>query len=149
MWATTHVSGGLAKSRFLSSNLIMDKMEMMYTSYSPRVVCQNALGFFTRGTIFSSIFNLLTTCIGAGTLSLPYAFAEGGLVFSSVLFFLVMLMSIMVGLYLYDSKRYCRNISPDIEVDGIEDLAQVAFGVVGRVSSHLSCNYISRDLYCR
>lgn len=29
-----------------------------------------------KGTIFSSIFTLLTTCIGAGTLSLPYAFEQ-------------------------------------------------------------------------
>ena len=29
-----------------------------------------------RGTIASSIFTLLTTCIGAGTLSLPYAFEQ-------------------------------------------------------------------------
>ena len=27
-----------------------------------------------KGTVFSSIFTLLTTCIGAGTLSLPFAF---------------------------------------------------------------------------
>lgn len=29
-----------------------------------------------KGTIYSSIFTLLTTCIGAGTLSLPYAFDQ-------------------------------------------------------------------------
>lgn len=29
-----------------------------------------------KGTVFSSIFTLLTTCIGAGTLSLPYAFSQ-------------------------------------------------------------------------
>ena len=29
-----------------------------------------------KGTVFSSIFTLLTTCIGAGTLSLPYAFDQ-------------------------------------------------------------------------
>ena len=29
-----------------------------------------------KGTIFSSIFTLLTTCIGAGTLSLPFAFEQ-------------------------------------------------------------------------
>ena len=29
-----------------------------------------------KGTIFSSIFTLLTTCIGAGTLSLPFAFQQ-------------------------------------------------------------------------
>lgn len=32
-----------------------------------------------KGTIFSSIFTLLTTCIGAGTLSLPYAFEQVGI----------------------------------------------------------------------
>ena len=44
----------------------------------------------TRGTVFSSIFILLTTCIGAGTLSLPYGFAQGGYLFSSVVFFIIM-----------------------------------------------------------
>ena len=29
-----------------------------------------------QGTIFSSVFTLLSTCIGAGTLSLPYAFQQ-------------------------------------------------------------------------
>lgn len=44
----------------------------------------------TRGTICSSIFILLTTCIGAGTLSLPYAFAQGGVIFSSAVFLIIM-----------------------------------------------------------
>ena len=44
----------------------------------------------TRGSVVSSIFILLTTCIGAGTLSLPYGFAQGGVVFSSVVFFVIM-----------------------------------------------------------
>ncbi len=44
----------------------------------------------TQGTVVSSIFILLTTCVGAGTLSLPYGFAKGGLVFSSIVFFIIM-----------------------------------------------------------
>lgn len=44
----------------------------------------------TQGTVVSSIFILLTTCVGAGTLSLPYGFTQGGLVFSSVVFFVIM-----------------------------------------------------------
>ena len=44
----------------------------------------------TQGTVVSSIFILLTTCVGAGTLSLPYGFTQGGLVFSSIVFFVIM-----------------------------------------------------------
>ena len=50
----------------------------------------------TRGTVFSSIFILLSTCIGAGTLSLPYGFAQGGLIFSSVVFFIIMVSHIQL-----------------------------------------------------
>ena len=44
----------------------------------------------TRGTVLSSIFILLTTCIGAGALSLPYAFAKGGILIFSIVFFVIM-----------------------------------------------------------
>ena len=44
------------------------------------------------GTVLSSIFILLTTCIGAGTLSLPYAFSKGGIFVFSAIFFLIMVM---------------------------------------------------------
>lgn len=37
---------------------------------------RTAWSSLVKGTIFSSIFTLLTTCIGAGTLSLPYAFEQ-------------------------------------------------------------------------
>ena len=43
-----------------------------------------------KGTVVSSIFILLTTCIGAGTLSLPYAFSQGGIFVFSIIFFLIM-----------------------------------------------------------
>ena len=44
----------------------------------------------TKGTVVSSIFILLTTCIGAGTLSLPYAMSQGGIFVFSIIFFLIM-----------------------------------------------------------
>ena len=90
---------------------------------------------YTKGTIFSSIFTLLTTCIGAGTLSLPYAFAQGGLIPSAVIFFIIMVFSVIVGFMLFSAKRYCAEIYPSREVWGYEDLAQAAFGAVGKVSS--------------
>ena len=92
-----------------------------------------------RGTIFSSLFTLLTTCIGAGTLSLPYAFKEGGLLFSSVVFVTILLISVVVGLMLFSSKRYCAELfGDDVEVWGYEDLAQIAFGVAGKVGLFLA-----------
>ena len=89
---------------------------------------------YTRGSLSSSVFNLLTTSVGAGTLSLPYAFSQGGLVFSSVVFFLILLISIFVGLMLYSSKRYCQELYPSMDVAGYEDIALAAFGTIGRVS---------------
>ncbi len=50
----------------------------------------------TQGTVVSSIFILLTTSVGAGTLSLPYGFAQGGLVFSSIIFFVIMVRSLFI-----------------------------------------------------
>ena len=87
----------------------------------------------TKGTIFSSIFTLLTTCIGAGTLSLPYAFAQGGLIPSSSIFFLIMIVSIIVGFLLFSAKRYCEELYPKMPVWGYEDLALLSFGAVGKV----------------
>ena len=47
----------------------------------------------TKGTVVSSIFILLTTCVGAGTLSLPHAFSQGGIFVFTIVFFLVMVSS--------------------------------------------------------
>ena len=100
------------------------------SSCSPR----SCVRFFSKGTIFSSIFNLLTTCIGAGTLSLPYAFSQGGLVYSSMVFFLILIMAVLIGFLLYDAKKYSHEICPGLEVKGYEDLAEASFGALGRVS---------------
>jgi len=52
----------------------------------------------TKGTVASSVFILLATCMGAGTLSLPYAFSQGGSVVFSVIFFLSMVSCAGAGI---------------------------------------------------
>ena len=96
---------------------------------------------FTKGTIFSSVFNLLTTSIGAGTLALPYAFKEGGIVFSSILFFMILIIAIIAGFYLFDSQKHAKEVFPSVEIRGYADLAEVALGKLGRVSIYIY-NYI-------
>ncbi len=105
-------------------------MEEMDNDHS----CCNGCTYLTRGTIFSSIFNLMTTIVGAGTLALPFAFREGGLVFSSVLFFVVLVIATVVGLFLYDSQRICKELFPSVDIKGYSDLAELTMGKIGRVS---------------
>ena len=120
------------------STIGMKELEMDASNgCSSRSVCS----LLTRGTIFSSIFNLLTTIIGAGTLALPYAFREGGLIFSSVLFFAVLLIATLVGLFLYDSQKISKDLFPSVEIKGYADLAELTIGKVGRVRPYSSYNY--------
>ncbi len=43
-------------------------------------------------------------------------------------------MSIHVGSMLFAGKRYAEEVHPDREVWGYDDLAEVAFGTVGKVT---------------
>ena len=43
------------------------------------------------------------------------------------------LMSIYVGFMLFDGKRYSEEINPSKEVWGYEDIAEAAFGIIGKV----------------
>ena len=97
----------------------------------PALRCSFSL--YTKGTLFSSIFTLLTTSIGAGTLALPYAFSQGGLVYAGSVLLLVMLISIVAGLFLFSSKRYASELFPTVDILGYEDLAELTFGAAGRV----------------
>lgn len=102
-----------------------------------------------RGTVCSSIFTLLTTCIGAGTLALPYAIKQGGMIYSSVVFFVIMVVSIVVGVYLIESKRYSKRLFPVVEISGYEDLAEITLGSIGRVRElHHDIRMISFDFVC-
>ena len=55
---------------------------------------------------------------------------------SSVVFFAVMMVAVLVGFMLFSGKRYCAEVFPEKEVWGYEDLAHAAFGAVGKVSRY-------------
>lgn len=87
-----------------------------------------------RGTYFSSVFALLTTCIGAGTLSLPYAFMRGGLIFSVIIFVIIMIMAIIIGFMLLESKHLVESMGSKAVINNYADLGEFSFGVIGKVS---------------
>ena len=87
-----------------------------------------------RGTFFSSVFALLTTCVGAGTLSLPYAFMKGGLIFSVIVFVAIMVLAIVVGYLLLESKHLVESIpGSKATINSYADLGEFSFGVLGKV----------------
>ena len=87
-----------------------------------------------RGTFFSSVFALLTTCVGAGTLSLPYAFMKGGIIFSVIIFVVIMILAIVVGYLLLESKHLVESIpGSKFTINSYADLGEFSFGVVGKV----------------
>lgn len=93
-------------------------------------------GHDRTGTIFSSIFTLVSTMIGGGLLSLPFAFEQGGYAVSSVVLIFVLAASTHGGFLVINSKKYCHG-----KIRNIEDVARVAFGRKGQVSpEHLHLN---------
>ena len=60
--------------------------------------------------------------------------SQGGLIPSAIIFFLIMVVSVMVGFMLFAAKRYCEELYPGMAVWGYEDIALVAFGPVGKVT---------------
>eukprot|EP00794_Sanderia_malayensis_P003441 gene3441-3936_t len=79
------------------------------------------------GTIFSSIFTLVSTMIGGGLLSLPFAFQQGGFLVSSFILLFVLAASTYGGFLIINSKKYCQG-----KIRNIEDVARVAFGIRGQ-----------------
>ena len=47
---------------------------------------------------------------------------------------MIMVISIAVGLFLIESKRYSKRLFPGVEISGYEDLAEITMGSIGRVS---------------
>ena len=80
------------------------------------------------GSIISSVFTLVSTMIGGGLLSLPFAFKEGGFGFASFVLVFVLMASTYGGFLIINSKKYCRG-----KIRNIEDVAKVAFGSNGQV----------------
>lgn len=85
------------------------------------------------GTIFSSIFTLVSTMIGGGLLSLPFAFEQGGYAVSIVVLIFVLAASTHGGFLVINSKKYCHG-----KIRNIEDVARVAFGKRGQMLVQLT-----------
>ena len=80
-----------------------------------------------KGNIFSSVFTLVSTMIGGGLLSLPFAFQQGGFAVSSFVLFFTFVSSTYGAFLIINSKKYCSG-----RVKNIEDVAKVAFGKNGQ-----------------
>lgn len=80
------------------------------------------------GSITSSVFTLVSTMIGGGLLSLPFAFEQGGLGVASASLIFVLIASTYGGFLIINSKKYCHG-----KIRNIEDVANVAFGNTGKV----------------
>ena len=80
------------------------------------------------GTVFSSIFTLVSTMVGGGILSLPFAFQQGGFILTSVVLLCVLMASTHGAFLIVNSKRYCQG-----KIKNVEDVANIAFGNKGKV----------------
>ena len=92
-----------------------------------------------KGTLFSSVFVLTTCCVGAGTLSVAYAFSKGGLAFSIAVFLVIIFSSVMAAIEMLDAKQLYEEISKahperSVKVNSFPTLGEAAFGKVGKVS---------------
>ena len=52
---------------------------------------------------------------------------------ASVIFFLIMVVSVVVGFMLFSAKSDCEELYPGTAVWGYEDIALIAFGPIGKV----------------
>lgn len=80
------------------------------------------------GTVFSSIFTLVSTMVGGGILSLPFAFQQGGFIMTSLILLAVLMASTHGAFLIINSKRYCQG-----KIKNVEDVAKIAFGSKGKV----------------
>lgn len=81
-----------------------------------------------RGTILSSIFTLVSTMIGGGILSLPFAFQQGGFLMTSLILIFALMASTHGGFLIINSKKYCQG-----RIKNVEDVGRIAFGYKGEV----------------
>ena len=109
----------------MESSPILNTKQQHYTSYKSVTSVGSA---DRQGSISSSIFTLVSTMIGGGLLSLPFAFEQGGFVTASVSLVFVLVASTYGGFLIINSKKYCNG-----KVRNIEDVAFYAFGKPGKV----------------
>ena len=81
-----------------------------------------------NGTIFSSVFTLVSTMNGGGILSVPFAFQQAGYAVASSILVFITIASAYSAFLIIRSKKYCQG-----KVKNMEDVARVAFGRGGEV----------------
>ena len=90
-----------------------------------------------KGTVLSSIAILMSSCVGAGTLSVAYGFSRGGLLFAMIVFLVIITIAVVAAMQILDGKDmaddlYNREISA-VKVDNLVGLGEAAFGIIGKV----------------
>ena len=83
-----------------------------------------------KGTVTSSVFSLVSTILGGGVLSLPYAFSEAGIIPGIFLLLAVAVASDFSAFTLATCSRRAA-------AHTYEDVAALAFGNVGRILSQI------------
>lgn len=76
------------------------------------------------GTVFQTSLNIAKTCMGTGTLALPYAACQGGLLFSLIGLGLISLWN----LYSIDRLLKCLELVPPVDDDDSDDEDDDALG---------------------
>lgn len=143
--------------RAYSNSGIWDLTDIELNSNSPSTSIQygNKRASKSGGLMWlpMSIFNLITTVVGAGLLSLPFSFSIGGIIPGALSLTFTTVVSLFSGLLIVDSLPY---LPPTIRVFNYEDIAKFAFGRIGRVfvlltiivllwPSHMAYMIITRD----
>ena len=143
--------------RAYSNSGIWDLTDIELNSTSPSTGIQygNKRASKSGGLMWlpMSIFNLITTVVGAGLLSLPFSFSIGGIIPGAISLIFTTIVSLFSGLLIVDSLPY---LPSTIRVFNYEDIAKFAFGRIGRVfvlltiivllwPSHMAYMIITRD----
>ena len=81
------------------------------------------------------VFNLTTTVMGAGLLSLPYAFSIGGLIPASIALLSILILSLFSGHLLVDTLSL---LPKSLKIFNFEDLSIYSYGVVAKLFSLLT-----------
>jgi amino acid permease len=79
---------------------------------------------YNKSSLISALFNLTTTMVGGGTLSLPYAIASSGYVLGPIII-------VLVAIFAAVSAHLLVRLSAKCSAPSYKDIAIDAFGVIG------------------
>ncbi|KAI6659301.1 Sodium-coupled neutral amino acid transporter 6 [Oopsacas minuta] len=121
-------------SRFLSGNTQVE-LPQDHQSLLPKEINDKLAPTGGKMALPFGVFNLITTVMGAGLLSLPYAFSIGGLVPASIALILILIISLFSGHLLIDTLSL---LPQSLKVFNFEDLSVFSYGIIAKVLSLLT-----------